>query len=170
LGRGTSTYDGLALTQSIITHVATVLWAKTLVATHYHELIALEQQYTAIRNFSVSVYETDKDVVFLKKIVSGWANKSYGLDVAKRAGINADIIDHARALLADMENNSSESATTQSWMSNPWKNWSPSWLRWQIDQPAISPHYAKIKRILDATDINQCTPMQALALLATMKE
>jgi DNA mismatch repair protein MutS len=69
LGRGTSTYDGLALTQAILSYVAQTIKCKTLIATHYHELIALEKQLPGVRNYSVSVYETDKEVVFLKKIV-----------------------------------------------------------------------------------------------------
>jgi len=71
LGRGTSTYDGLALTQAILVHVAQTIRSKTLIATHYHELIGLEKQLPGVHNYSVSVYETDKEVVFLKKIVKG---------------------------------------------------------------------------------------------------
>ena len=68
LGRGTSTYDGLALTKAILEYIATNVWAKTLIATHYHELIQLENTLPGIQNYSVSVYETDKDVIFMKKI------------------------------------------------------------------------------------------------------
>ena len=68
LGRGTSTYDGLALTKAILHYLLKDIQAKTLIATHYHELIALEQESGQIKNFSVSVYETDKEVVFMKKI------------------------------------------------------------------------------------------------------
>jgi len=68
LGRGTSTYDGLALTKAILHYILQTLQAKTLIATHYHELIALEQESPLIKNFSVSVYETDKQVIFMKKI------------------------------------------------------------------------------------------------------
>jgi len=71
LGRGTSTYDGLALTKAILEYIATNVGAKTLIATHYHELIQLENTLPGIQNYSVSVYETDKDVVFMKKIVRG---------------------------------------------------------------------------------------------------
>jgi DNA mismatch repair protein mutS len=71
LGRGTSTYDGLALTKAILHYILQILQAKTLIATHYHELIALEQESPLIKNFSVSVYETDKQVIFMKKITHG---------------------------------------------------------------------------------------------------
>ncbi|MDR0282411.1 MAG: hypothetical protein LBI53_03740 [Candidatus Peribacteria bacterium] len=71
LGRGTSTYDGLALTSSILQYILQQLKSKTLIATHYHELIALADRYAEIQNFSVSVYETEKEVLFMKKIVKG---------------------------------------------------------------------------------------------------
>ncbi len=77
LGRGTSTYDGMALAQSIVQYIVQHIGAKTLFATHYHELIALEETLPAVKNYSVSVYETDKDVVFMKKITPGGASKSY---------------------------------------------------------------------------------------------
>lgn len=70
LGRGTSTYDGLALAQAIVQYIAEKIGAKTLFATHYHELISLEGQLPGVKNYSVSVYETDKEVVFMKKIVA----------------------------------------------------------------------------------------------------
>ena len=71
LGRGTSTYDGMALAQAIVQYIVQHIGAKTLFATHYHELIALQNSLPGIQNFSVSVYETDTDVVFMKKIVRG---------------------------------------------------------------------------------------------------
>jgi DNA mismatch repair protein MutS len=70
LGRGTSTYDGMALAHAIVQYIVQNIGAKTLFATHYHELIALEQSLDGVKNYSVSVYETDKDVVFMKKIIA----------------------------------------------------------------------------------------------------
>ncbi|HPC34871.1 MAG TPA: hypothetical protein PLP73_04325, partial [Candidatus Absconditabacterales bacterium] len=102
LGRGTSTYDGLALTKAILEYIVTEIKSKTLIATHYHELIALEEVYEGIKNYSVSVYETDKDVVFMKKIVKGGADKSYGLDVAKLAGIPNIILQRAEENLNNL--------------------------------------------------------------------
>jgi DNA mismatch repair protein MutS len=85
LGRGTATYDGLALSKAILEYVSLKLKCKTLIATHYHELIDLEHSIPGVKNYSVSVYETDKEVIFMKKIVSGGANKSYGIQVARLA-------------------------------------------------------------------------------------
>lgn len=71
LGRGTSTYDGLALTKAILEHIVTKVKCKTLIATHYHELIKLEERLEGVKNFSVMVYETEKEVIFMKKISRG---------------------------------------------------------------------------------------------------
>lgn len=71
LGRGTATYDGLALTKAILEHLVSNIGAKTLIATHYHELIQLEKRLPGVKNFSVNVYETEKEVIFMKKIVRG---------------------------------------------------------------------------------------------------
>ena len=104
LGRGTSTYDGLALTKAILEYIATQVGAKTLIATHYHELIQLENSLPGIQNYSVSVYETDKDVIFMKKIIRGGADKSYGIDVAKLAGIPTVILERAKNNLKTLQN------------------------------------------------------------------
>ena len=103
LGRGTSTYDGLALTKAILEYIATKVEAKTLIATHYHELIQLENSLPGVQNYSVSVYETDKDVIFMKKIIRGGANKSYGIDVAKLAGIPNTILEKAKENLHKLQ-------------------------------------------------------------------
>ena len=103
LGRGTSTYDGLALTRAILHYILQSLKSKTLIATHYHELISLEEESALIKNFSVSVYETSKEVVFMKKISVGGASKSYGIDVAKLAGIPQSILQEATLYLKSLE-------------------------------------------------------------------
>lgn len=165
LWRWTSTYDGLALTDSIITYIATTLRSKTLVATHYHELIDLSNAYPQIENYSVGVYETDKEIVFLKKIVAGWANKSYGIDVATLAGIPQIIIKQAKKRLIQLQ--------------QPANHWSldiisqQDTLRWTdvlSTIPKEHHHYSKIKQLLDSIIINQTTPMQALAILAKIKD
>jgi len=103
LGRGTSTYDGLAIAKAVCVYLTKQIRCKTLFATHYHELIDLEDQLPGFVNRSVSVYETDKEVVFLKKIVRGGASKSYGLDVAQLAGIPKDVLGLAREYLEILE-------------------------------------------------------------------
>ena len=163
LGRGTSTYDGLALTKAILHYILQTLQAKTLIATHYHELIALEEESPLIKNFSVSVYETDKQVIFMKKITHGWANKSYGIDVAKLAGIPSSILAEARENLAALEKNqknqtSSFASSVQGLFSFPKEEF--------LDKA----QYEKIKSMLNGIDLNNITPLQALQLLMKIKE
>jgi DNA mismatch repair protein MutS len=104
LGRGTSTYDGMALAKAIVVYMCQHVGCKTLFATHYHELTQLATQLDNVENFSVSVYETDQDIVFLKKVVRGGVSKSYGIDVAKLAGVPHVITDQASIFLQELEN------------------------------------------------------------------
>jgi DNA mismatch repair protein MutS len=105
LGRGTSTRDWLALAKAITVYICQSIQAKTLFATHYHELIALEWVVSGVQNRHVGVYETEHEVVFLKKICRGGADKSYGLDVAKLAWIPSSILDLANEYLAGWADN-----------------------------------------------------------------
>lgn len=169
LGRGTSTYDGIALTSAILQYILQKIKAKTLLATHYHELIALEDKYPQIKNFSVSVYETEKDVVFLKKITKWGANKSYGIDVAKIAWIPDQVLQISRKILEQLETKKSGNIVPQNQMiqANP---------LFQITEPQLSSNsseyeqkYQKIKEKLSEIDISNTTPLQALQILATLK-
>lgn len=105
IGRGTSTYDGLSIAWAIAEYIhdCTRLGARTLFATHYHEMTNLEQQRTGIKNYRVAVQERGGDVVFLRKIVAGKADRSYGIQVAKLAGLPPDVINRARAVLCQLE-------------------------------------------------------------------
>lgn len=111
VGRGTSTYDGLALATAITKYINEKIHACTLFATHYHELTTLEED-SGIKNYTVSVYEDEKDIIFLHKIVPGSASKSYGIHVAKKAGIPTQITQLANEVLMDLETN--ESAQVES--------------------------------------------------------
>lgn len=105
IGRGTSTYDGLSIAWAIAEHIhdRARLGARTLFATHYHEMTQLEQQRAGIKNYRVAVQERGTDVVFLRKIVAGKADRSYGIHVAKLAGLPADVICRAQAVLSQLE-------------------------------------------------------------------
>ncbi len=166
LGRGTSTYDGMALAQSIVQYIVQHIQAKTLFATHYHELIALENTLPWIINYSVSVYETDKDVVFMKKIVRGWASKSYGLDVAKIAGIPSVIVDIAKKYLDFHEKQAEEwvTITSQSQPAMPL-------FAMDIDRASMNAksELDRIKRLLWTLEPDNMTPMQALHMIAKLK-
>jgi len=107
VGRGTSTYDGVAIAWSIIEFIFEKLKAKTLFATHYHELINLETQYKGIKNFNVEVLEVNDEIMFKHKIVKGGTNRSYGVHVAKLAGIPTEVLTKADGILKAFENESS---------------------------------------------------------------
>lgn len=104
IGRGTSTYDGLSIAWAVVEHVADTkkLGAKTLFATHYHELTELEGKIPGVNNYCIAVKERGDDIVFLRKIVKGGADKSYGIQVAKLAGVPDDVISRAKELAAQL--------------------------------------------------------------------
>lgn len=103
IGRGTSTYDGLSLAWAIVEHLHDRVGARTLFATHYHELTQLEKSLPRVRNMNVAVKEWDDDIVFLHRIVSGGADKSYGIHVARLAGVPSEVNERAKDILAQLE-------------------------------------------------------------------
>jgi DNA mismatch repair protein MutS len=107
VGRGTSTYDGLSIAWSVIEYMTKdeSLRCKTLFATHYHELTRLEKEITGVKNFSVAVKEINNTIIFLRKIVEGGADQSYGIEVAKLAGLPSRVIDRAKEILGSLEDN-----------------------------------------------------------------
>jgi DNA mismatch repair protein MutS len=157
LGRWTSTYDWLALAKAIIIYLSQKIKSKILFATHYHELIKLEWKIDWIKNFSVWVYETDKEVVFLKKIVKWWANKSYGIDVAKLAWIPKEIIDKSKNYLKDLENNKKSILQT-------------NLFEWNSEKEDIyKQKYQNLKTQIERIDINEITPIQSLQILNNLQ-
>ena len=103
IGRGTSTYDGLSLAWAIVEHLHDQIGCRTLFATHYHELTDLDQTLEKVRNLNVAVKEWQDNVVFLHKIVEGSADKSYGIHVARLAGIPGDVNERAKQILSRLE-------------------------------------------------------------------
>lgn len=154
LWRWTSTYDWVALAKSILQFLAENINSKTLFATHYHELINLENDYSNIKNFSVAVYETEKQVVFLKKISEWWANKSYWIDVAKIAWLPSWILKKAEENLHKLEKKQTQHK--QAWL-------------FELPSQKYDPNFEKIKQTLNQTNINETTPMQALKILDDLK-
>lgn len=106
IGRGTSTFDGLSIAWAVIEHICDkkILGAKTLFATHYHELTELEGTLSGVNNFCISVKEQGDDIVFLRKIITGGADKSYGIQVAKLAGVPESVLNRAKELVAELSN------------------------------------------------------------------
>ena len=107
IGRGTSTFDGLAIAWAVIEHISNkkLLGAKTLFATHYHELTELEDKMNNVNNYCIAVKECGDDIVFLRKIIKGGADKSYGIQVAKLAGVPDMVIGRAKEIVEQLTNN-----------------------------------------------------------------
>ncbi|MBI3356534.1 MAG: DNA mismatch repair protein MutS [Nitrospirae bacterium] len=157
IGRGTSTYDGLSIAWAVAEHIhdRTLLGARTLFATHYHEMTQLEQQREGIRNYRVAVQERDDEVVFLRKIVAGGADRSYGIHVAKLAGLPAGVINRAQVVLAQLEE--PESTLTEPIQEQPQRTAQP------LPQP--HPIIEEVKQI----DLFSMTPLDALNRLAELQ-
>lgn len=109
IGRGTSTFDGLSIAQAVVEHICKHIHAKTLFATHYHELIPLEEVYPRLKNYTVAVKEKGKDIAFLRRIISGGADRSYGIHVAKLAGLPAQVLKRAEVILESLEEQNTDS-------------------------------------------------------------
>lgn len=107
IGRGTSTFDGLSIAWAVVEHISNprILGAKTLFATHYHELTELEGKLNSVNNYCIAVKEKGDDIVFLRKIVKGGADKSYGIQVAKLAGVPDNVIERAKEIVEELSNN-----------------------------------------------------------------
>ena len=103
IGRGTSTFDGLSIAQAVVEHICKHIHAKTLFATHYHELIPLEDVYPRLKNYTVAVKEKGKDIAFLRRIIRGGADRSYGIHVAKLAGLPTQVLKRAEVILESLE-------------------------------------------------------------------
>jgi len=103
IGRGTSTFDGMSIARAVLEHTAGNIGAKTLFATHYHELSSLEGKVDGVKNYRIAVRKRGDDIVFLRKIVRGQADDSFGIEVAKLAGLPQDVIDNAKVVLKTLE-------------------------------------------------------------------
>lgn len=103
IGRGTSTYDGVAIAWSVAEHISQKLRARTIFATHYHELNVMREKYSEISNYRMTITENDGDIIFLRKVVEGGASRSYGIQVAKMAGLPGDVITRSQYLMNKLQ-------------------------------------------------------------------
>ncbi len=164
IGRGTSTYDGLAIAWATVEYVASkeYIGAKTLFATHYHELIELEGKVEGVKNYSVDVKEKGDEVIFLRKITPGGADESYGIYVAKLAGIEKSVIKRAKEILKDLENVDLAKKTINE------KKKKITTEEIQVDM--FNYKMAEITRILEKTNLDELSPKDALDVLYRLKE
>ena len=150
VGRGTSTFDGLSIAWSVLEYLSQNIRAKTLFATHYHELTELEGKIEGVKNYKVTVRETAAGIVFLRKIVRGGANRSFGIEVARLAGIPSAVTDRARQILKKLEKNDIARGAAE-------------------EAPAENVQ-SEAERILSEIDMNNVTPIQAFNLLSDLVE
>src|SRR5215469_8256493 len=162
VGRGTATYDGLAIAWAAVEYLHGRVRAKTLFATHYFELTELGEQLEGVKNYHVSVKETGGGIVFLRKVEPGAADRSYGIEVAKLAGLPNEVIDRAREVLVEHE--SAEQELTAQLASEEGRLRPPAQLT--IFTPLSQPVLEKLREV----DLNHLTPLEALNLLAELKK
>ena len=160
VGRGTSTYDGLAIAWAAVEYLHAHVRAKTLFATHYFELTELAEQLSGVKNYHVSVKETGGGIAFLRKVESGAADRSYGIEVAKLAGLPNEVITRARDVLTEHESAERELTGHLSPGATP----PPTQLT--IFTPISQPVLEKLREV----DLNRLTPLEALNLLAELKK
>ena len=162
VGRGTSTYDGLSLAWAITEHIATKIKCRTLFATHYHELTELAELFTNIKNCNVAVREWMDEVFFLHKILHGGTDKSYGIHVAKLAGVPKSILERSKEILEELESTFQKEATGEHLSRHKTK---------EPDKDSL--FVQKHKSVLDklaSTDVNNLTPIEAINLLNEIRK
>ncbi len=149
VGRGTSTYDGLSIAWAVIEHLTLNLGAKTMFATHYHELTELENKLDGVKNYKIAVRELNGSIVFLRKIMRGGANRSFGIEVASLAGVPQSVTDRAKKLLKVIEHGG---------------------VKVEREPEEEEVKVSEVEKILLETDINALSPMQAFMLLGDLVE
>jgi DNA mismatch repair protein MutS len=162
IGRGTATYDGLAIAWAAIEYLHARTRAKTLFATHYFELTELADHLSGVKNYHVSVKETGGGIVFLRKVEAGAADRSYGIEVAKLAGLPQEVVTRAREVLLEHEN--AEQRLTDHLASDELQPARPAQLT------IFTPLSHQVVDKLRDVDLNKLTPLEALNLLAEMKK
>ncbi len=161
VGRGTSTYDGLSLAWAITEHIANKIKCRTLFATHYHELTELAELFTNVKNCNVAVREWMDEVVFLHKILPGGTDKSYGIHVAKLAGVPKSILERSKEILEELESTFAKEATGEHLSRHKTK---------EPDKDSLFVRkYKSVLEKLASTDINNLTPLEAINLLEEIR-
>ncbi len=152
VGRGTSTYDGLSIAWAVIEHLTNEIRAKTLFATHYHELTELEGKLDGVKNYKINVREIGGNVVFLRKIVRGGASRSFGIEVAALAGVPSEVTSRAKVILRSLEKKDLIGNRDE-----------------VVAEEAFAQEPSAIEEELKGIDVNALTPIQALQLLSEWK-
>ncbi|NLM24308.1 MAG: DNA mismatch repair protein MutS [Firmicutes bacterium] len=157
IGRGTSTYDGMSIARSVLEYIATSIKAKTLFSTHYHELTRLEGELKGIKNYTMAVREKGKEVIFLRQVVPGHSDKSYGINVARLAGLPLEVILRAEAILAEMETAAAKEKQL-------------SLLPFTSCLPAVRSREKELVDEIINLDLNRTSPLEALQILFRLQK
>ena len=157
IGRGTSTFDGLSIAWAVVEHVVENIKAKTMFATHYHELTELEGRLAGVKNYKITVKEMAGGIVFLRKIMRGGANRSFGIEVADLAGVGKNITERAKKILKNLEKSSLNSKTAVNFED-------------EIIDVNTPEQESEVERIIKDLDLNNLSPMQAFAVLNDLQE
>jgi DNA mismatch repair protein MutS len=165
VGRGTSTFDGVSIAWAVSEYLHDAIGARTLFATHYHELVALADSRPRVRNVSVAVREHKGEIVFLRRVVPGGASKSYGIDVARLAGLPRSVIARSREIMSLLEGGAASQLGRDTSAQLPLLASLAPPPPPPPPPPAASPVLAR----LAAIDLDRTTPIEALQLLAQLK-
>ena len=169
IGRGTSTFDGLSIAWSVVEYIndVNIIGAKTLFATHYHELTELEGKLDSVNNYCISVKEQGDDIVFLRKIIKGGADKSYGIQVAKLAGVPDGVIQRAKEILVQLTNADIVNTAKKIEAIDSFEK-----IENDIKQEKVSSdtNLEEVKEKLLSLDINSITPFEAIGLLYDLQD
>ena len=157
IGRGTSTYDGISLAWAVVEHLHAHVGCRTLFATHYHELTDLEQSLDGVKNLNVAVREWQDEVVFLHKIVDGAADKSYGIHVARLAGVPRGVVERAKDILARLEEEHLD-AEGRAKIARPLGQSKPAEVQLTLFGPAEHPLLDELREL----DLENMTPLEAM--------
>jgi DNA mismatch repair protein MutS len=166
IGRGTSTYDGISIAWALVEylHNHPGAKAKTMFATHYHELNELTNRWSRVKNFNVAVKETGNKVVFLRKLVEGGSEHSFGIHVAKMAGMPQDVVKRAQQILKELEQKSIATDVKEKLKQSPKVDYQLN--IFSMDDPRL----LKLREILEKVDINAMTPVEALLKLDELRK
>ena len=156
IGRGTSTYDGLSIAWSVVEEIANNMHCKTMFATHYHELTELENFMNGIKNYRIAIKEINGQLVFLRKIQRGGANRSYGIEVAELAGVKKSVIDRAKVISNELEKNDLSCHIVKTVSNEP------------LIAEKKEKSYTNVIAILKDLDINKVTPLGAFETLCDL--
>lgn len=161
IGRGTSTFDGMSIARAVLEFCADKkkLGAKTLFATHYHELTVMEELLDGVKNYNIAVKKRGDDITFLRRIIPGGADDSYGIEVAKLAGVPNSIINRAKEVLAELESGKAETVVSS-------KAISAADTQLSLISTAQSPVIERLTEL----DLNTLTPIEAMNILYELKK